>query len=479
MAQAANNSFRKLSVLVPVYNERRYVGELLRRVVAAPLPNGLAREIIVVDDGSTDGTSEALAAAAAEHPDVVRVVRHERNRGKGASVRTAIAHATGDLAILQDADLEYDPREYAAVLGPILDGDADAVYGSRFLAAGRHRVLYYWHSVGNRMLTRLSNIFTNLNLTDMETCYKAFRMSVLKTIPIRSNRFGLEPELTAKAAKRGYRVWEVPITYSGRTYEEGKKISWWDGVKALCVILKYWIIDDLYEEKYGHAVLHSLSGARRLNRWMARRIMPHVGQNVLEIGAGLGNLTRQLQPRDSYVATDIDPLCLESLENAFSRRPGMQVAPLDVARPEDFAPFAGKIDTVVCLNVLEHVPDDQAGLRNIRDALAPGGRAVVLVPWGRRLFGSLDRAVGHVRRYSRGELRRKIEAAGLEVESLTSFNKVGVPAWILNSLILRRKHFGKVQLKIYNSTIWLCRLLEPILPWHGVSIIAVAKKRGS
>lgn len=273
---------------MPVCNERHFVEELLRRVIAVELPGNLDREIIVVDDGSTDGTSDVLKHLAAAHPEVIRVYSHEKNQGKGAAIRTAVTQATGDVAIIQDADLEYDPTDYARVLAPILAGTADVVYGSRFLAGDRHRVLYFWHSLGNRFLTALSNMLTNLNLTDMETCYKAFRMSVIKSIPIRSNRFGIEPELTAKVAKRGCRIFEVPISYEGRTYDEGKKITWRDGLKTLYVILKFWLIDDLYNEQYGHAILHRLSGTPRFNRWMSDVVRPFVGERVLELGAIFG-----------------------------------------------------------------------------------------------------------------------------------------------------------------------------------------------
>ena len=470
-------SFKKLSVLVPVYNERYLVGELLRRVMEAELPGGLEREVVVVDDGSTDGTRELLAELAAPYSGVVRVYYHERNRGKGAAICTAVEQATGDLAIIQDADLEYDPSEHGRVLAPILEGAADVVYGSRFLVRDRRRVLYFWHSLGNRFLTGLSNLCNNLTLTDMETCYKAFRMSVLKSIPIRSRRFGLEPEITAKVAKRGYRIFEVPISYDGRTYDEGKKITWRDGFRALFVILKYWLIDDLYNERYGQAILHRLSGAPRLNRWIADRVRPFLGDRVLEIGAGIGNLSRVLAPRARYIASDIDPLCLEALENRFALRPQMEIARIDVAEAEHFAPYTGKMDTVVCLNVLEHVEDNLGGLRNIHNVLGPGGRAILLVPRGKRLYGSLDRAVGHVRRYTRQELADKLAQAGFEVEKLFSFNKIGVPAWCLNSLLLRRKRFGKLQLKFYDWTIWLWRRLEPIIPWAGLSLIAVARRK--
>jgi glycosyltransferase involved in cell wall biosynthesis len=221
-----------LSVLMPAYNEASSIGKALDAVLAAPF----RKEIIVVDDGSTDGTRELLAAFA--HPDT-RVVFHPVNRGKGAALRTAMAHAKGDVLLVQDADLEYDPREYPVLLQPILEGKADVVYGSRFGGHGAHRILYFWHSVGNHFLTFLSNLFTNLNLTDMATCYKVFTREALAGISLVEDRFGFDPEITAKAVKKRLRIYEVPISYYGRSYEEGKKIGWKDGVRALWCILRY------------------------------------------------------------------------------------------------------------------------------------------------------------------------------------------------------------------------------------------------
>ena len=232
----------KLSILMPVFNEKYTVEDVVDSVLSVSLPDGVERELVIVDDQSTDGTWDILEALRERHPQL-RLCRHPRNTGKGAAVRTAVQMAAGDVIVIQDADLEYDPVDYSRLLEPILRGDADVVYGSRFLTRGYKRVLYFWHSLGNRFLTTISNMCTDLDLTDMETCYKMARAEILKSIPIRCNRFGIEPELTAKFAKRGCRIYEVPVSYRGRTYEQGKKITWRDGFSALRCILKYRFMD--------------------------------------------------------------------------------------------------------------------------------------------------------------------------------------------------------------------------------------------
>jgi glycosyltransferase involved in cell wall biosynthesis len=224
----------KLSVVIPCYNEVATIDRILAAVRASPHPD---KEIIVVDDGSSDGTRERISGEL--RPLIDQVVLHERNQGKGAALRSGIRAATGDVVIIQDADLEYDPNEYPRLLAPILEGRADVVFGSRFMGAAPHRVLYFWHRVGNGFLTLLSNMLTNLNLTDMETCYKAFRRSIIQSIEIEENRFGFEPEITAKVARLGCRIFEVGISYYGRTYAEGKKIGARDGFRAIYCILKY------------------------------------------------------------------------------------------------------------------------------------------------------------------------------------------------------------------------------------------------
>jgi glycosyltransferase involved in cell wall biosynthesis len=235
----------KLSVLVPVYNEERTLEELLRRVCAVPLP----KEIILVDDGSKDRSREILTRLkdqnerANDSLNQIKVFLQPENQGKGAAIKTAISHVTGDVVIVQDADLEYDPKDYPSLLEPIQDGSADVVYGTRFAGGGAHRVLFFWHSLGNRTLTLLSNMLTNLNLSDMEVGYKVFRAEVLKGVELKSSRFGFEPEITIKLAKKRCRFYEVPISYHGRTYEEGKKITWKDGIAALYYMIRFRFAD--------------------------------------------------------------------------------------------------------------------------------------------------------------------------------------------------------------------------------------------
>jgi glycosyltransferase involved in cell wall biosynthesis len=239
----------KLSILMAVFNEKEWIQRVVLKVLSQSVPGIQDKELIIVDDGSTDGTTEVIASLAAQFPREIVAVRHQRNLGKGAAIRSAIARMTGDYCIIQDADLEYSPEDYPLVLEPIIHGRADCVYGSRFIGSQPKRVLFFWHYVGNKFITLLSNIFTNLNFTDIETGYKAFRAQVLKGISLRSNDFGFEVEITARIAQQQCRVYEVGINYNGRTYREGKKINWVDGFKAIFAILRFGLIKDSQQKK--------------------------------------------------------------------------------------------------------------------------------------------------------------------------------------------------------------------------------------
>src|SRR5512137_973024 len=436
-----------LSVLVPVYNEQHLVAASLERLAVLETSAHLDRiQVIVVDDSSRDGTPGVLAAFARARgielspspPAAPRqgtgpvpsvelgrgragktdwvFLRHTRNGGKGTAIRTALAVADGEYSIIHDADLEYHPRDILRIVEVFEDEHADAVFGSRFAGGASRRVLLFRHEIGNRLLTLLTNIATNLNLTDMETCYKAVRTDLLRSIPIVSNDFRLEPELAIKLAKREARIFEVPISYSGRTYQEGKKIGWRDGVKALLAILRFSLGDDVYvRDEHGSQMLGRLARAQRFNGWMADVIRPFLGSRLLEIGSGTGNLTRRLVPRDVYVASDVNPLYVKTLENLTSDRPYLAARFTDVTDLASYPQLAGGFDSVVCLNVIEHIDDDVGALRNIRAALAGNGRAIVLVPNGPWNFGSLDEVLGHKRRYTEAGLRAAAEAAGLTV----------------------------------------------------------------
>lgn len=474
----------KLSVVIPAYNERPTIAELVRRVAAAPYE----KEIIIIDDGSTDGTVGELLAFGVEPgmPPVrfvdaggagsdIRLIARGVNRGKGAAVRDGIAAATGDVILIQDADLEYDPVDYPRLLEPILDGRADVVYGSRFAGSPR-RVLLFWHALGNHLLTFLSNMLTNLNLTDMETCYKVFRAEVIKGVPLRSRRFGIEPEITAKVARLRARIYEVPISYAGRSYQEGKKIGWRDGVAAIWTILKYAIVDDTTSaDDAGFLTLRRMEALHGYNAWVGELIEPHLGESVLEVGAGIGNMTRLIGRRHRVVATDVDQRYLDHLRRLFASDSRVEVATFDLEAegiPVEGAPF----DSVVCLNVLEHIEDDVAALRRLREQLRPGGRVVLVVPALKALYGEMDRAIHHHRRYERTELAERVRAAGFEIDHLSTYNALGIPGWFLNGRILARRSVPGVQARLNSLLVPLLRLERRLgLPW-GLSLLVVGRR---
>ncbi len=465
-----------LSILIPVYNERAYLRRCVERILEVPLAYSLQKEIVIVDDGSTDGTTQVIQELAARYPNDVRAVYLKKNQGKGAAIRRAVEEMSGEYAIFQDADLEYDPNDYNIILQALKKGKADVVYGSRFASREMRRVFNFHHALGNKFLTFLSNITTGLDLTDMETCYKAFRTDILKTIPIRSDRFGIEPEITAKIAKRSCAVFEVPINYSGRGYNEGKKIGWKDGITAIYTIIKYWLIDDCFNQQYAQAILHNLSGARRFNQWMVKSIEPYLGNRILEVGAGIGNISRLLPKKEELIISDVDPVYLDILRVAFRDNDIVKIVNLDIQDHAGAAALGkGNCDTVVCLNILEHVEDDLKALENIHYMLAPGGKLILLVPQYQWLYGSYDRHAGHVRRYSRRELQQKLTAASFKILRFKNFNTLAMLGWWINSCLMQRTSMDRWQLKIYDTLVPLLRMVESLLPLPGISLICVAE----
>ena len=464
----------KLSVIIPVYNEINTIGEILSRVLQDDIP----KEVIVVDDFSTDGTREFLKEWVTKEDkglkNQVHILFQPKNMGKGAALRSGFKAAAGDIVIIQDADLEYDPKEYPKLIEPILDGRADAVYGSRFLGTPR-RVLMFWHTLGNKFLTFLSNLCTDLNLTDMETGYKVFKKEVLDHIHLKSDRFGFEPEVTAKIAKMNCRIYEVPISYSGRDYWEGKKINWIDGLKAIFSILRY----SFFDPETGDIVYQSFQRMKKLhryNQWIFSKFHPYLGRRVLEIGSGIGNITKYLLDRDFVIATDVEPRYLTLLKNTFGKYKKFMIENFDISSSdvERYRPY--HIDSVICFNVLEHIEKDEKALENIFDILESGGRLLLFAPSHRWLYGSLDQHLGHHRRYGKEELKRKLEDAGFNVILLKHFNRIGILGWFLNSKILRRKRLPSLQLRVYNLLVPLSKMADLLPLPFGTSLLAIAKR---
>ena len=469
------NSERILfSILIPVFNEQAYLTRIVETVLAAPLPEGLDRELILVDDCSTDRTPEVIQELVAKYPTVVRAFRQSKNQGKGAAIRRAIQEMKGDYAIFQDADLEYNPMEYSLVLAPLLDGRADVVYGSRFASRETRKILQYHHKLGNLALTCLSNFTTGLDLTDMETCYKAFRSDALRSIPLRSNRFGIEPEITAKIAKRGWTVYEVPISYNGRRYSEGKKIGWKDGVSAIRVILKYWFYDDsFYDGDSASESSQRLEYSRNFMKTFVKKITPWLGAKTMEIGAGMGALSRYLPQKERLTLTESDERHLKFLRGSYDGNAVVDVQKLDFTKHETSLSDMdiGTYDSIVCLNRLGELPlNAVAALVAVRQYLKPRGKLIfTATATTRRNRRKRNSDAFHA--FSPQELAKLLENAGYTVELIEPFASI-------QSVFLKRdpnKGCSLFGFKLFDILVSKTQFLDKFL--RPVRYVAVASPR--
>jgi SAM-dependent methyltransferase len=338
-------------------------------------------------------------------------------------------------------------------------------------------VLLYWHALGNKVLTWLANVLNNLNLTDMETCYKAVRSDVLRHLRLQSDRFGIEPEITTRLAQWGARIYEVPISYHGRSYAEGKSIGWKDGVQAIWLLLKYRFLDTRFSEREGHSTLESLRTADSVNRWVIGQFKGFLGDRVLEAGAGIGNLTKHLIDRRSLVAVDLDPFYAEALERRYGHLENVAVLKGDLQEQALFEKLGeSRFDTVLCVNVLEHLDEPQAALRGFHYVLQPGGYALLLVPAHAWLMSEADRALEHRNRYEVKELTWLLAGAGFDVVRAAEFNRLGVLGWWVNK-VLGRAGVSRTQARLFTAMLPLARLVERIRPLPGLSVVAVGRRR--
>lgn len=463
----------KLSVLIPVFNERWTVEDMLRRVLAVPFD--LELEIIVVDDGSSDGSAEVIAEFAKQHP-VVKLIQQPKNMGKGAAIRRGIDELTGDVAVIQDADLEYDPADLPSLLKPIQDGRADAVFGSRFAGSIR-KSLPFWHAQINGCLTTACNMITGTNLTDMETCYKVVRADILRELRLVRNSFTIEPELTCRLAQWGARIYEAPISYSGRSFEEGKKIRPIDGLKALATLVNARFIDSQFSNMPEDSMQRSLRRARRYNKDLVAMAEPFLGDRILDAGAGIGNLSGMLLRRSRVVMAEYDAHRADRLRSRFGARSNVRICESDLVERAFVEEMqAENLDTVFCANALQQIGPDFLVLRNFFKMLASGGNCVLIVPNDLRLFGTIDSSLGHQRRYEKTHLSKLMERAGFEIVAQKSFNKLGAWGWRLLGLGLGHRRFGSLSTIAMDRSWPVAKYLDKVLPGPALSQFIVGRK---
>jgi glycosyltransferase involved in cell wall biosynthesis len=467
------SDFRKLSVIMPVFNERHTLHKIVSKVLSAEVK--LDIELLVVDDGSTDGSASILAELASHEPRIVPLY-HERRRGKGVALKTAIARMSGDIAVIQDADLEYDPGDYGRLLEPFFTCEADAVLGSRFAGHPR-RVLLFWHSVASRCLTWLSNCINDTNLSDIGCGLKAVRADTLRNLRLESSGFEIDAELTARLSQWGGPIFEVPVSYSGRTYQQGKKIKKSDALRTLYQIVRSGLWDTRFTPHDGFYILTSVSKAERFNRWTLERVSQYFGERMLEAGAGVGNLSQLLLERERLVLADYEPLYISRLHQRLGYCQHVRIVQADLTDDSSLAPLRDeRIDTILSSNVLEHIEHDMPVMQRFFQLLEPGGHGIIIVPASPALYTPIDAALGHFRRYTQDELREKMQSVGFEVVHLSQFNRLGGLAWFISGRILRSRRLKPSQMIWFDRLLWLAKPLERLLPVPGTSVIIVGRK---
>jgi SAM-dependent methyltransferase len=466
----------KLSVIIPVFNEANTILEIIKKIQNTVFE----KEIIIVDDGSNDGTREILKqlmneklTSDSEKQKDIKIIFKKKNDGKGSAVREGLKYVTGNIVVIQDADLEYYPDEYGLLIQKIVEGKADVVYGSRFI--GTHRVFYLYHYLGNRILNSIVNIFLNTCLTDLMTGYKVFRRSVFDNIRLEADGFEFEVEITVEVFKQRYRVYEVPISYAGRTYEEGKKIRWSDFFRCL-----YWLLkSNCRSIETGKDTLLKMKLMDKNNEWTYKKIKPYLGNTILEFGSGMGTISRYLVRYGRKVfLTDINTDYVEYLKDRFIGNPEVYVYCKDIEKDEMV--FGNvKFDTIIAINLLEHIEDDEKVMKNACSLLSSGGKFIIIVPAHKFLMSEFDRLIGHQRRYEKDDLKNKLERAGFKISHMEFMNSFSAIGWFFQFKILHKRAMMKSSLIFADKiVIPVVKLVEKRIHFpFGLSLFVTAEPR--